>query len=100
MPARDWLLVFVGDDADDMRAAAAGAAIAGFERGAVLDGGLQAFGQAALQQVCCQTAMCQFQHASLLKGQDILDLCYTIQYSAACLVQQSFCFVLHFCRQI
>jgi len=51
VPARDWLLVFVGDDADDMRAAAAGAAVAGFERGAVLDGGLQAFGQAALQQV-------------------------------------------------
>lgn len=48
---RDWLLVFVGDNADDMHAAAAGAAIAGFERGAVLQDGLQAFGQAALQQV-------------------------------------------------
>ncbi|BDA48044.1 probable thiosulfate:glutathione sulfurtransferase at C-terminar half [Coccomyxa sp. Obi] len=50
VPARDWLLVFVGDDADEMRAAAAGAATAGFERGAVLEGGLQAYGQAALQQ--------------------------------------------------
>lgn len=51
MPARDWLLVFVGDTQEDMRTAAAGAAAAGFERGAVLDGGLQAYGQAALQQV-------------------------------------------------
>ena len=50
-PERDWLLVFVGTDADAMRDAAAGAAAAGFERTAVLDGGLQAFGQAALQQV-------------------------------------------------
>lgn len=51
VPARDWLLVFVGDDADEMRTAAAGAATAGFERGSVLEGGLQAYGQAALQQV-------------------------------------------------
>ena len=50
-PGRDWLLVLVGTDADAMRAGAAGAAAAGFERTAVLDGGLQAFGQAALQQV-------------------------------------------------
>lgn len=51
MPMRDWLLVFVGDDGDDMRTAAAGAAVAGFERGAILQDALQAFGQAALQQV-------------------------------------------------
>ena len=51
VPMRDWLLVFVGDDVDGMRMAAAGAAVAGFERGAILQDGLQAFGQAALQQV-------------------------------------------------
>jgi hypothetical protein len=51
VPARDWLLVFVGDTQEDMRAAAAGAAAAGFERGAVLEGGLHAYGHAALQQV-------------------------------------------------
>lgn len=56
VPARDWLLVFVGDDADEMRAAAAGAAAAGFERGAVLEGGLQGYGQAALQQVWWYTS--------------------------------------------
>ena len=50
-PAKSWLLVFVSDDMDAMRAAAAAAAAAGYERTAVLEGGVQALSQSALQQV-------------------------------------------------
>ena len=50
-PAKSWLLVFVSDDMDAMRAAAAAAAAAGYERTAVLEGGVQALSQGALQQV-------------------------------------------------
>ena len=51
-PAKSWLLVFVSDDMDAMRAAAAAAATVGYERTAVLEGGVQALSQGALQQVC------------------------------------------------
>ncbi len=57
-PQRDWLLVFVGAEPQGMRDGAAGAAAAGFERTALLDGGLQAFGQAALQQVVITHSAC------------------------------------------
>ena len=50
-PGKDWLLVFVSDDMDAMRAAAAAAMAAGYERTAVLEGGVQALTQSALQQV-------------------------------------------------
>lgn len=50
-PGKDWLLVFVSDDMDAMRAAAAAALAVGYERTAVLDGGVQALTQSALQQV-------------------------------------------------
>ena len=44
--------MFVSDDMDAMRAAAAAAVAAGYERTAVLEGGVQALSQGALQQVC------------------------------------------------
>ena len=50
-PGKDWLLVFVSDDMDAMRAAAAAALAAGYERTAVLEGGVQALTQSALQRV-------------------------------------------------
>ena len=51
-PAKSWLLVFVSDDMDAMRAAAAAAVAVGYERTAVLEGGVQALSRGALQQVC------------------------------------------------
>ena len=50
-PSKDWLLVFVSDDMEAMRAAAAAAMAVGYERTAVLEGGVQALTQSALQQV-------------------------------------------------
>ncbi len=50
-PGKDWLLVFVSDDMDAMRAAAAAAMAVGYERTAVLEGGVQGLTQSALQQV-------------------------------------------------
>ena len=50
-PSKDWLLVFASDDMDAMRAAAAAAVAVGYERTAVLEGGVQALTQGALQQV-------------------------------------------------
>ncbi|CAK0784964.1 hypothetical protein CVIRNUC_008169 [Coccomyxa viridis] len=49
-PAKSWLLVFVSDDMDAMRAAAAAAVAVGYEHTAVLEGGVQALSQGALQQ--------------------------------------------------
>ena len=49
-PGKDWLLVFVSDDMDAMRAAAAAAVAVGYERTAVLEGGVQALTPGALQQ--------------------------------------------------
>lgn len=54
-PGNDWLLVFVSDDMDAMRAAAAAAVAVGYERTAVLEGGVQALTQGALQQVSSRT---------------------------------------------
>ena len=50
-PAKSWLLVFVSDDMDAMRAAAAAAVAVGYERTAVLEGGVEALSQGPLQQV-------------------------------------------------
>ena len=44
--------MFVSDDMDAMSAAAAAAVAVGYERTAVLEGGVQALSQGALQQVC------------------------------------------------
>ena len=43
--------MFVSDDMDAMRAAAAAAMAVGYERTAVLEGGVQALTQSAMQQV-------------------------------------------------
>ena len=50
-PGKDWLLVFVSNDMDAMLTAAAAATAAGYERTAVLEGGVQALTPGALQQV-------------------------------------------------
>ena len=51
-PTRDHVLVFVGDSEDAMRAGAAAAAAAGFQRTGVLQGGLAAFSSSAHMQAC------------------------------------------------
>ena len=50
-PTRDHVLVFIGDSEDAMRAGAGAAAAAGFQRTAVLQGGLAAFSSSAHTQV-------------------------------------------------
>ena len=73
-PGKDWLLVFVSNDMDAMRAAAAAAMAVGYERTAVLEGGVQALTQSAMQQVgfcnLCATAAAQADSS----GSDILVL--------------------------
>ncbi len=53
-PTRDHVLVFVGDSEDAMRAGAAAAAAAGFQRTAILQGGLAAFSSSAHMQACAE----------------------------------------------
>lgn len=50
-PTRDYLLVFVGEGEDQPRAAAAIASTKGFERTAILEGGVEAFSSSVLAQV-------------------------------------------------
>lgn len=50
-PSKDYMLVFVGEGEDQPRAAASIAASKGFERTAILEGGLEAFGSSVLSQV-------------------------------------------------
>ena len=50
-PSKDYLLVFVGEGEDQPRAAAAIASTKGFERTAILEGGVEAFGSSVLAQV-------------------------------------------------
>ena len=47
-PSRDYLLVFVGDGEEQPRIAAAAAAARGFQRTAVLEGGLESFSNSHL----------------------------------------------------
>ena len=50
-PTREHMLVFVGNGEDSMRAGAAAAAAGGFQRTAILQGGLSAFARSATNQV-------------------------------------------------
>ena len=50
-PTREFMLVFVGNSEDSMRAGAAAAATAGFQRTAILQGGLPAFARSTTNQV-------------------------------------------------
>ena len=50
-PTREHVLVFIGNSEDSMRAGAVAAAAAGFQRTAVLQGGLPAFARSASNQV-------------------------------------------------
>lgn len=49
-PSRDYLLVFVGEGEEQPRAAAAAASSKGFNRTAILEGGLEAFSSSVLSQ--------------------------------------------------
>ena len=50
-PTKDYMLVFVGEGEDQPRAAAAIASTKGFERTAILEGGVEAFNSSVLAQV-------------------------------------------------
>ena len=67
-PTKDYLLVFVGEGEDQARAAAAIASAKGFERTAVLEGGVEAFGSSVLAQV----------HTSITQGTQVLNVVITI----------------------